>query len=533
MKTARRTEPATDATSRARADAMIAWLRDYGARRLDSRLMDERRSIAPHVVIDFGNHGLLGLLVEERYGGAALRYRDIARVVAQTAALDLGLGTWLTTTMGVGVRSIAAFGSTALKEEFLPALASGRVVGAYASTEPGAGSDFMGQTTRARRVAGGYRLSGEKVWTGNGSWGGVITIFGKLGAPDDEMPAAFAMRADSPGVVVGPDLLSMGARGMVQCRMSFRDVALTDEQLLGEGEEGMLVNVDSTSHARFNIAAKTLGGLMRVAQLMHRFADRRRVASGRLLDDPTVLATLGEVAAAIALHEALIEALAAPLDRGEGLPVEPFVVAKILGPELLFAATDRLMQLCGSRGYDEANPVAQLFRDARAIRIFEGPTETMRSFLGQRALHRSPGTTPFIERELGDSTTARRVADAVAAIAGREWPDRPPLASPSVARSWRAALAGELVARGFALALLRRREGGTRHAARAVAWAEQRLDEAIAQSARAASLEAAMLGPEDAAALVAGYVETIGDVEQNAPGESRGLDPLLRREVPA
>jgi alkylation response protein AidB-like acyl-CoA dehydrogenase len=109
MQVTSRYQPLSADASARRAAALCAWLRDYCGRRVNSRLIDERRTIPPYVVLDFGNAGLFGLQVEERFGGLALRSRDIARVLAQAAAIDLGLGTFLLTSLFPGVRPIAAF----------------------------------------------------------------------------------------------------------------------------------------------------------------------------------------------------------------------------------------------------------------------------------------------------------------------------------------------------------------------------------------------------------------------------------------
>ena len=131
-----------------RANALIEWLREYSAKRLSSKLIDERRCIPPHVAMDFASQGLFGLQVEERFGGLALRNRDIARVLQALGGVDLSLATWVTTAVFPGIRPIATFGSDRLRNQHLRNLAEGRVFGAYAQTELGAGSDFTKLTDR-------------------------------------------------------------------------------------------------------------------------------------------------------------------------------------------------------------------------------------------------------------------------------------------------------------------------------------------------------------------------------------------------
>jgi len=162
MKVTRRMIPVSEVESRRRGDDLVAWSRDYLERRFNPRLTDERRSIPPHVVLDFGRAGLFGINVEEKYGGRALRHRDLSRVLEQLAAIDLGLGTWVLTSLFPGVRPIAAFGGPSLKDAFLSDLAAGRRLAGYAQTEPGAGTHFAAMAANAvARSDGSRRVSGR------------------------------------------------------------------------------------------------------------------------------------------------------------------------------------------------------------------------------------------------------------------------------------------------------------------------------------------------------------------------------------
>src|SRR5262245_17860594 len=115
MKVTTRYAAIPDDASRTRGDALVAWLREYGAHRISSRLIDERRTVPPYVALDFGNQGLFGVQVEERFGGLALRSREVARILEQAAAIDLSVGTFLLVCLFPGVRPLASFGSDELR----------------------------------------------------------------------------------------------------------------------------------------------------------------------------------------------------------------------------------------------------------------------------------------------------------------------------------------------------------------------------------------------------------------------------------
>lgn len=531
MRISSRYEAAPAPESERRAEALCAWLRDYAARRINSRLIDERRCIPPYVALDFGNQGIFGMQVEERWGGLGLRNGGVARVLQQASAIDLGLGTFILTSLFPGVRPIATFGSPALKDALLRDLAAGRVFAGYAQTEPGAGTHFPAMSARAVLGADGrYRVSGEKVWIGNATWAGVVTVMAHTVEGERRRGLdAFAVRTQAPGVALGRELLSLGMRGMVQSEIAFRDVVVDEADLLAARGQGLEVGVDSMCFSRFAIAATCVGAMKHCAQQMLRFAGRRSIATGRLLDHPVLLAALGEATARIAGAEAVLDRAADLLDAGEEVAVELFAVAKVAASEFLWATADRLVQVLGSRGYDEANRAPQLLRDARVTRIFEGTSEALIAYLGQQAL--APKSD--LHELLRDRLAAGPIADALAACVARVR-GRTQLAAGGAPppRSWQLALLGHAAVWAVVLAALRQRAENSELAERARAWAARSFEEVCAQAADGSLQELVLLSPAEAEKAVEAYAAELGDVEQTLPGAKEELDPLLRPTPP-
>lgn len=526
MKVTSRYVAVGDDESRARADELRGFLRDYVERRVDSRLIDERRCIPPHVVLDWGNRGLLGVQVEERFGGLALRNRDVARVLEQAAALDLGLGTWLLTSLFPGVRPIAAFGSAALKEQILPDLARGRVLAGYAQTEPEAGTHFAAMGARAVQRSGadgGWKVSGDKIWIGNATWAGILSVmayeFEASGKRLGLLP--LAVPTDRPGVIQGPEMLSLGMRGMVQSQIALRDVEVEPERRLGEPGAGLDVAVDSMSFSRFAIAATCVGAMKRSAQLMHRFAGRRAIATGPLIAHPTTREALSAAAFEIAASEALVYEVAEALDAGDGVPVELFAACKVAGSEFAWETVDRLVQLLGSRGYDEANAAAQLLRDVRVTRIFEGATEPLLAFIGTQVLNPRSDFYDFLVERLGGNALRDDLAEALAGLRGRPGAD-----GSKLERAAEHALAGQAGVWALLVGALERRPSPDADAT--CAWAHTRFDEALARAALGEG-ETPTLAPVALEKLIEGYAQSIGDPDPLRPGEKLEFDPLLRR----
>jgi alkylation response protein AidB-like acyl-CoA dehydrogenase len=528
MRIASRYTPLGAPESRARADGMLAWLRDWSERRLSSQLMDQRRSVQPQTLLALGNQGFLGVQVEEKFGGLALRNRDIARLLDQAAAIDLSLGTFLLVCLFPGIRPLAAFGSPLLKDEVLPDLARGRALAGYAQTEPGAGTHFNAMAAQAvAQPDGRFRVSGDKVWIGNAQWSSVLTVV----AHDVEASGrrrgltAFAVRTDQPGVRLGREMPSMGMRGVVQGEVSFHDVLVDPDHVVGEPKRGLEVGVDSMSWSRFAIAATCVGTLRRSVQLLDRFASRREIATGRLIDHPVTRIALGLGAVRAAACEALLEGIADALDAGREVDAELFAIAKIAGSEFCWDSTDRLVQGLGSRGYDDANGVPQLLRDARVTRIFEGASEPLLAFVGAAALAPSSDLYRALRDDLAAPGEADALGEAVTRLRART------LGGEKLSRAWQCALAGR-AAMWAVLAAALGATAGRRPPAlheHALAWARAERAAACADAAAGVREEAFLPAATALDEAVAAVLAPIGDVEQRLPTERWELDPLLQR----
>ncbi len=485
------------------ADALIQWLRSFAARRLNSRLMDERRTVAPHVVLEFGNHGLFGLEVPRALGGAGLTTTDSLRVMEQLAAIDLTLALLVGLHNALGLRPVLRYGQPALRDELVPAMAGGRHLASFAISEPGAGSNPKAiETTAVRGNDGGWTIHGRKQWIGQASWAGTIVVIAKAQDVSGEHlgSVALAVPADAEGLSFGPEAMTMGMRGIVQVPVFFEDVKVDAARVLGEVGHGFEVAYDAMRIARVGLSALSLGAMKRCLQWMTTYASRRQVAGGRLADLPATQSRLAETVNATAAVEALLRAVCRWQDAGEALPEEVFLICKTTAPELLSEAADRAMQMLGARGYTENNSLTQLFRDARILRIFEGPTEALNASLGIRLRRGSDALCAWMEERQGK--------DAASVL--RSLSEQHPTAH-DVAL-------GELASFHFLLWIVRQSDAGD---CETIAWLEQRLRQLNA----AACVPASVVVIDD---LTARLEKEIGAFDQTLPGEDWDIDPLLR-----
>ncbi|KVN65215.1 AMP-binding protein [Burkholderia stagnalis] len=510
----------------ATVDELNDWLRHYARTRIDSRTIDERRTIPPHVVLDFGNRGLLGMQIERSHGGLGLGHHDMSRVLSQLAAIDSTLAFFVGLNNTLGILPIMQHAQPALRDELLPSLASGRMLAAFAMTEPAAGSHPHGIASRAQRTeSGDWLVSGNKSWSGSSAWAGVINVFAKQA--DGAGMVGLAVRPGTPGVRIGAEELTMGVRGMIQNSLHLDHARISDAYRLGDVGQGMLVAQHAMNIARLGIAAVSVGGMKRCAQLMHRYGARRQIGTGLLLDNPLSRLRLGELRHRIDGLDALVEHLAAELDLGVALPEDCLLISKILGSELLSQSADEMMQFLGGRGYIETNLAPQIFRDARLTRIFEGPTETLLVHLGSRLLNGSDDLLRYLESALGAGVLARELRQLGERLSEDGLANASKLDGAAHAAVWVNYWLGTVAQWGLLLAVIERAAAQQRIDDGALRWVQNQYERAIETAQRQVGLRAALSTSAELNDWAARTGLEIGAIEQTIPGASQLVDPLL------
>lgn len=518
-------------SSSSASSELIQWLRDYAQENINSRLIDERRCIPPHIVLDFGNRGLLGMQVPPEYGGLGLNNQETLKILEQLGAIDTTLSLFVGLNNILGIRPLLKFGNQSLKEELLPNLATGRELAAFALTEPSAGSNPQALTSSAVfQSQDKWLLNGTKIWSGSAAWAGIINVFvqQKDAQGNFQGISSFVVRRGTPGLKQGPEALTMGMRGMVQNTVYFNNVPVDASQQLGNAGEGMKVAQDAMMYGRLAIAAASVGGMKRCAQLWHRYSSRRQISTGRLLENPLVLARLNGLTASITTIETLVNSIAQWLDQGQEIPLEAYAVCKMAAPEFYWQAADNLVQFLGGRGYIETNIAPQILRDARILRIFEGPTETLTSFLGSRVIYQPETLKEF----LCDALSAPEIYEQLQhTVEQAQYYRKSPFTEGTKTKHWTAMLCGEVAMWGVLLAVLKAKAMSvtSEPLERAIAWTKEHFQQKIAQSFSQTPDELVISTAHKTTELIADYENAIGNLEQTLPGEDRELDELLRQ----
>ncbi|MBV9880983.1 MAG: AMP-binding protein [Gemmatirosa sp.] len=509
-------------------DALLAWLRDYAERRVHSRLIDERRCVPPHIVLDFGNRGLFGLQAPRTLGGLGLGFGDTCRLYRQLGAIDLTLALLVVLHNANGLEPILAFATPAARDALVPTLAAGREIAAFALSEPGAGSHLGALATRAvPNDDGSWTLHGVKRWNGS-AWAGVVSVFARVvdGAGRPRGIGGFLVGQTDAHVRVGPEALTMGVRGIMQNTLHLDGVRVPPERVLGRAGHAMPVLEHVLARGRLAIAAIAIGAAQRCAQLALRYASRREIDTGLLLDNPQLGARLSEVLHRVAVDGELLARCAATLDAEAAIAPEVAMIAKIAATDSANHAADLLMQALGGRGYMESNLAPQLLRDARLLSIGEGANESLLAAVGrsvrlgdaaQRFLHAWRPTTALADRLAACAATLDAQPTLGSYDGARAQPWRDALLARAAVAALGAAAAESLAARG----------AGEPETA---AWAARRLDLACRDAEEAEENAAGLLSADRTRSTIAGYRDAIGDVEPLAPGVDDALDPLLQRD---
>jgi acyl-CoA dehydrogenase family protein 9 len=368
--------PKPDPEEQDRIRALIASLREMP---YDAQKIEEDRWLGDDTIAELGERGLLGLYVPEEYGGQGLSQTGYCRVSEVFAQIDATLSVVMGVHQSIGMKGIALFGTDEQKARFLPDLASGRKLAAFALTEPNAGSDVASMETRAERQAdGSWRLDGLKHYIGNGSKAGVLVTFAATG---EGKHTAFILEREMDGLEVGKRFDTMGLRGNDLRELRYNGIRVPPENVLGEPGEGFRIAMHVLNNGRLSLGTGSVGGAKYLLDRTIRHVKERRQFGMPLADFELVQDKIGWAVSYLFGLESMAYLSTGLVDQGVKDYSLESAICKVAGTEFLWYAANRSLQLAGGSGYMRDQPYEKYLRDIRIFPIFEGANDVMRAFI--------------------------------------------------------------------------------------------------------------------------------------------------------
>jgi acyl-CoA dehydrogenase family protein 9 len=373
--------PKPDPGEQERIRRINAALRGF-AESYDARQVEEERWVPDEKIAELGEIGALGLYVDERYGGQGLSQTGYARVFETIATIDGTLAIVLGVHQSIGYKGINLFGTDEQKERWLPDLAAGRKLAAFALTEPGAGSDAYHVASRAvLQPDGSWVLNGEKRYIGNGSRADVLTTFARAEVGGKDRHIAVIVEKGMEGFEVGERHDTMGLRGNDLRRLYFKDVRIPPENVLGEPGEGFHIAMEILNNGRIGLGTGSVGAAKKLLDLSIDHVKEREQFQQPLADFELVQDKIGWMVSYLFGLESMCYLTTGLVDQGvEDYSLES-AVCKVSGTEFLWYAANRSLQLAGGEGYMRDRPWEKILRDIRIFPIFEGANDVMRAFI--------------------------------------------------------------------------------------------------------------------------------------------------------
>ncbi|MDT8341418.1 MAG: acyl-CoA dehydrogenase family protein [Longimicrobiales bacterium] len=354
---------------------------------------DAEQAIPDEVFGKLAELGFLGMLVPESHGGLALDLTTYLLVLEELARADASLALSVAIHNGPVPALLLAHGSDAQRREWLPRLAAGEVLGAFALSEADAGSDAAAVTCAAREVEDGWVLTGRKAWVTNGARAGVVLTFARTG-PDGI--GCFLVAPSAPGYRVTRRVTTMGHRASETVDVELDEVHLPADALVGDPGHGLALALESLVLGRTGVAALALGVAQSALDHATRYSLEREQFGRPLADFGATQAKLANMAARIAGARAALHEVGRRLqgvrdgvpDEGTGADALSARVAgtKLLASEAAMYAADEAVQIFGGYGYMRDYPVERLMRDAKGTEIYEGTSEVMRVVIAREII---------------------------------------------------------------------------------------------------------------------------------------------------
>nr|XP_019942702.1 PREDICTED: acyl-CoA dehydrogenase family member 9, mitochondrial [Paralichthys olivaceus] len=366
---------------------LVAPVERFFSEQVDSAKIDQEAKIPQETLDGLKELGLFGIMIPEEYGGLGLSNTMYARL-AEITSLDGSIAVTLAAHQAIGLKGILIAGSEAQKQKYLPTLATGEQIAAFCLTEPGSGSDAASIQTRATLSEDGkhYLISGSKIWISNGGMADIMTVFARTevtvdGVKKDKISAFIVERAFG-GITSGKPEDKLGIRGSNTCEVSYDNVPVPVENVIGEIGGGFKIAMNILNSGRFSMGSSSAGMIKKLIELSSEYAATRKQFNKSLSEFGMIQEKFAMMALSAFVMESMAYLTAGMMDR-PGLPdcsIEAAMV-KVFSSEGGWICVSEALQVLGGLGYTKNYPYERYVRDCRILPIFEGTNEILRMYI--------------------------------------------------------------------------------------------------------------------------------------------------------
>ncbi|MYL62396.1 acyl-CoA dehydrogenase [Bacillus hwajinpoensis] len=368
---------------------MQKMVRDFAEKEIATIVeeMEETDRFPREVIKRMGELGLMGIPIPEAYGGAEMDYTSYIIAIHELSKVSATVGVILSVHTSVGTLPILAFGTEEQKKRYIPKLATGEYLGAFALTEPSSGSDASSMKTRAVRDGDHYILNGSKIFITNGGEADTYVAFARTN-PDEKGSkgvTAFIIERDMPGFSVGKKEKKMGLHGSNTVEIIFEDCRVPVENRLGEEGQGFKIAMANLESGRIGIAAQSLGIAEAALNYATAYAKERHQFGKPIGQHQGLGFKLADMATEVEAAK-LLTYRAADL-KNHGIPcMQEVSMAKLFASKAAVKASIEAVQVYGGYGYTKDYPVERLFRDAKVCEIYEGTSEIQKIVISRNMM---------------------------------------------------------------------------------------------------------------------------------------------------